>query len=143
MTAGQLPWDFLVKFPNLQILKSSKMKSKCPECGMEFFGRRDKKFCSDQCRNTYNNRKTRDSTNFIRNINRILRKNRHILSNLNPQGKTKTTKTRLLEEGFNFRYYTNTYVTKTGKTYHFCYDQGYLALDNEYFALVVRQDYVD
>ena len=119
------------------------MKRKCPECGMEFFGRRDKKFCSDHCRNTFNNRKTRDSTDFIRNVNRILRKNRHILNALNPGGKAKATKTKLLEEGFNFRYHTNTYVTKTGKTYHFCYDQGYLELDNDYFALVVRQDYVD
>ena len=119
------------------------MKRKCPECGTEFFGRRDKKFCSDQCRNSFNNQKSRDSTNFIRNVNRTLRKNRHILSALNPRGKTKTTKTKLMEEGFNFRYYTNTYITKTGKTYHFCYDQGYIELDNEYIALVVRQDYVD
>ena len=91
----------------------------------------------------FNNRKTSDSTNFIRNVNRILRRNRHILNGLNPTGKTKTSRTKLLEEGFNFRYYTNTYVTKTGKTYHFCYDQGYLELEHDYFALVVKQDYVE
>jgi len=49
----------------------------------------------------------------------------------------------MLEQGFNFRYYTNTYITKTGKIYHFCYDQGYIELENDYIALVVRQDYVD
>ncbi len=119
------------------------MKRNCPECGMEFFGRKDKKFCSDQCRNSFNNRKTSDSNNFIRNINRILRKNRSILFDLNPNGKTKITRSKLMEEGFNFRYYTNTYITKTGKTYHFCYDQGYIELESDYVTLVVRQDYVE
>ncbi len=118
------------------------MKRECPECGMEFFGRRDKKYCSDQCRNTFNNRKTRVETNLIRNINRILRNNRKILNKLNPNGKTKISRLRLLEEGFNFKYYTNTYTTKAGKIYHFCYDQGYLEIDEDYCALVVKQDYV-
>jgi hypothetical protein len=119
------------------------MKKICPECGMEYFGRRDKKYCSDQCRNTFNNRKTSQSTNLIRNINRMLRKNRNILADLNPTGKIKTTRTKLLNEGFNFGYYTNTYVTKTGKIYHFCYDQGYIELDGDFVALVVRQEYVE
>jgi hypothetical protein len=29
--------------------------------------------------------------------------------------------------------------TKTGNTYHFLYDQGYLALDNDYFMLVKKE----
>ncbi len=110
---------------------------------MEYFGRIDKKFCSDQCRNTFNNRKSRGNTNFVKGINRILKKNRNILSSLNPSGKTKTTKTKMMEEGFNFRYHTNTYVTRAGKTYQFCYDQGYIELEDGYVALVVRQEYVD
>ncbi|MBC7863150.1 MAG: DUF2116 family Zn-ribbon domain-containing protein, partial [Bacteroidia bacterium] len=41
---------------------------KCPECGESYLGRVDKKFCSDQCRNTYNNRHNADGTNQVRNI---------------------------------------------------------------------------
>jgi len=49
----------------------------------------------------------------------------------------------MMEKGFNFRYHTNTYVTRSGKTYQFCYDQGYIELEGGYVALVVRQEYVD
>ncbi|MCB0660481.1 MAG: hypothetical protein KDC04_06080 [Saprospiraceae bacterium] len=115
----------------------------CLECGDKILGRRDKKFCSDQCRTTYNNRLNTDQNKFMRNINNILRKNRRILEALNPTGKTTVTKTDLLDEGFKFAYFTNEYKTKSGKTYRFCYEHGYLELENNIFALVIRKEYVD
>jgi predicted nucleic acid-binding Zn ribbon protein len=118
-------------------------KRKCLECGYEFFGRVDKKFCSDQCRNTYNNRLKRDVNNYVRNINNILRKNRRILESLNPKGKAKVHKTKLMLKGFNFDYFTNVYRTKSGKIYYFCYEQGYLQLKDDYYALVIKSEYVD
>ena len=118
-------------------------KTQCQECGEEIIGRPDKKFCSDQCRSSYNNRLNSDSINFVRNINNILRKNRRILEELNPDGKTKVHKDKLLERGFKFSYFTNEYLTKNGNSYRFCYDQGYLQLDNDFYALVVRQQYVE
>lgn len=114
----------------------------CKECGQKLYGRKDQKFCSDYCRNTFNNRLNEDSTKYIRRINNILRKNRRILSKLNPEGKATVDALSLAEEGFNFHYYTNTYTTKTGSVYYFCYDQGYLKLDNDRFMLVHKQDYV-
>lgn len=118
-------------------------KPKCPECGFEIVGRIDKKFCSDQCRNTYNNRLKRDSNNYVRNVNNVLRKNRRILEELNPGGKTKAHRNKLVSKGFNFDYYTNSYTTKTGKTYYYCYEFGYLPIEDDYFFLVMKQDYVD
>ena len=44
------------------------MKKKCLECKDPIIGRADKKFCSDQCRNTYNNKLNSDSNNFVRNF---------------------------------------------------------------------------
>lgn len=79
----------------------------------------------------------------MRNVNNILRKNRRILANLNTSGKTRIHKEKLLEEGFKFRYFTNEYITKSGNTYRFCYDQGYLEKDNGYYTLVIRQEYVE
>ncbi len=99
----------------------------------------DKKFCDDHCRNAYNNRINKDSNNLVRNINNRLRKNYRILESLNPKDKTKTSKSRLMERGFDFTYFTNIYTTKTGNTYYFVYDQGYLPLENDYFALVKRE----
>lgn len=119
------------------------MKRECLECKSQFFGRKDKKFCSDACRNTYNNRLNSDVVKIIRNINHLLRKNRRILADLNPKGKAKVSRSKLVEKGFNFNYFTNVYQTKAGKSYHFCYDQGYLELEGDYFALVVRQEYVE
>lgn len=78
----------------------------------------------------------------MRRINNILRKNRRILAKLNKSGKTKLPKSKLVDQGFNFQYFTNTYTTKGGKVYHFCYDQGYINLENEYYMLVERQEYV-
>ena len=118
------------------------MTNNCLECNEPIKGRADKKFCSDTCRNAFNNNFNRDSTNLMRRVNRTLRKNRLILSNLNPNGKSKATKRTLLKNGFNFDYHTNTYSTKNGKTYYFCYEQGYLPLDNEIYALVIKQEYV-
>ncbi len=119
------------------------MKNKCLECKESFVGRADKKFCSDQCRNVHNNKLNSDSNNFVRNINNILRKNRRILVSLNPDGKNKVHREKLLERGFKFSYFTNVYSTKAGKTYYYCYDQGYLPMEDDYYFLVVRQKYVE
>ena len=115
------------------------MEKKCPECGDKIVGRVDKKFCSDGCRNAYNNRINKDSKNLIRNINNRLRKNWRILEELNPQQKTKTSRAKLVEKGFDFNYITSIYTTKSGNVYYFVYNQGYLKLENDFFALVKRE----
>ncbi len=114
------------------------MLKACPECGDKIVGRTDKKFCSDYCRNAYNNKINKDSTNLVRNVNNLLRKNYRILQELNPTDKTKTTKSKLLAKGFNFEYFTSIYTTKSGTVYYFIYDQGYLPLESDYYALVKR-----
>jgi len=117
-------------------------KRKCLECEEEFLGRSDKKFCSDYCRNVYNNRQNLDANKLVRKVNYTLRKNRRILETLNKTGKTKVHKMKLLDEGFNFAFHTNTYTTKNDKFYVFCYDQGYLKLDGDYYVLVHKKEYI-
>jgi predicted nucleic acid-binding Zn ribbon protein len=110
----------------------------CFACGKVIRGRSDKKFCDDYCRNSFNNRLKADNNNFIRNINNALRKNRRILEGLLPEKEElyKTTKERLLNKSFQFRYVTHTYTNKKGNTYFFCYDYGYLPLDNDWYLIV-------
>lgn len=117
------------------------LEKNCIECGASFKGRIDKKFCSDQCRSSHNNRLNSHENNYVRNINNILRKNRRILIGLNPKGKSKVTLDRLLSRGFNFDYFTSTYTTKEGSQYFYCYDQGYLPLEGNCFLLVVRKEF--
>jgi len=118
-------------------------KKLCSNCKREIFGRVDKKFCSDYCRSTHNNSLNSTSNSYMLKVNKVLRNNRKILASLNPKGKTKVHIQKLQDKGFRFNYFTNNYITQKGVTYYFCYDQGFLKLDNDYFALVTKKDYVD
>jgi asparagine N-glycosylation enzyme membrane subunit Stt3 len=108
----------------------------CLDCGELLRGRADQKFCNDSCRNSYNNKKLSGSTNYMRKINRILKKNHTILETLNPEEKSTTFKGVLVKQGFNFNYYTSTYQTKNGRIYYFCYDQGYCEVESNKLILV-------
>ena len=116
------------------------MEKSCPECGTKIIGRADKKFCSDACRNSYNNSLNKDNNNLVRNINNRLRKNYRILEKFNPDEKTKVSKLKLEDAGFDFNLFTSIYTTKAGANYYFVYDQGYLSInDGEYYAVVKRK----
>src|ERR1700744_4340907 len=112
----------------------------CLDCGEVIHGRADKKFCNDMCRNNYNNQLNSSSYNYVRNINNILRRNRRILEELNPTGKVKVTLKKLSSKGFDFEYHTRTYQAQNGRVYRFCYEYGYLPLDNDEYLLVKRED---
>ena len=114
----------------------------CLACGKTVKGRSDKKFCDDYCRNNFNNELKADSNNYVRNINNALKKNRRILEDLLPaeEEMKKTTKEKLLSAGFQFKYITHTYTNKKGNTYFFCYEYGYLPLENDWFLLVKRKE---
>lgn len=116
------------------------MEKKCLECGQRIIGRVDKKFCSDHCRNAYNNKVNKDSKNLLRNINNRLRKNYRVLDSFPlTDGKARTSRTRLMDKGFDFEFITNLYVTKKGTTYYFVYDLGYLPLENDQYMIVKRE----
>jgi hypothetical protein len=112
------------------------MSNNCLQCGKSIHGRADKKFCSDPCRNTYNNQLNADSTNFVRNTNNALRKNRRILAAKCTEEKAKVTRKTLELKGFDFNLITSIRTTKKGSTYYFVYDYGYLELDNDFFLIV-------
>ncbi len=118
------------------------MGKQCIECGEEFIGRVDAKFCSSQCRTTYHNKAKAATSNYMRNVNNALAKNRKILEELNPEGKAKIHKDKLSKKGFDFEYFTNLYITKSGSTYFYCYEHGYLPLEGDYYLLVTRKEYV-
>ena len=116
------------------------MERRCLECNDVLHGRTDKKFCSDACRNTYNNKlKSVAGSQYVRKVNGILSKNRNIMADLNPEGKTRVHKSRLTKRGFDFGFVTNLYTTKTGTVYYLCYDEGYLPLGNDFYMLVSRK----
>lgn len=119
--------------------------NKCLQCGTAIIGRSDKRYCSDQCRYLTNNRAKRQSEGErrIQQVNAALRKNRSILKQLSPQGKTTIPRQYLELAGFDFRYLTQLYRTKNGNTYCLCYDYGYLLLPEEKVLIVNWQPYMD
>lgn len=116
----------------------------CLDCGEKIRGRADKKFCNDQCRNNYNNRQNGDANAYVRSVTNVLRRNRRILEELIPpeEGKIRLSGKRLQDKGYNFTYHTHTYTTKAGATYVFCYEYGYLPLENDYYMLVKKSEHI-
>jgi predicted nucleic acid-binding Zn ribbon protein len=116
----------------------------CLACGKPIKGRIDKKFCDDYCRNVYNNQQKAmgNHSSLVRNINNALLKNRRILESLLPytEETARANKEKLLRLGFQFKYMTHLYTTKTGKTYYYCYEYGYLPLDNDWFLIVKKRE---
>lgn len=113
----------------------TKEKRYCNECGKEIIGRAGKMFCSDSCRNNYNNRQNKDVTNLMRNTNNKLRKNYKILTELNPEDKIKVERKLLLKKKFDFDAITAVETAKTGSAYYFVYDRGYQKLDDDIYLL--------
>lgn len=115
--------------------------NQCLECNRELFGRVDKKFCSDQCRNSYNNKQKRSDNNYIRNVNNTLRKNHRVLTALLKGDKASAKKEKLLSLGLNFDFYTNTYQTKDGRTYYYCYDVGYINTNDDWYSILKKKEW--
>jgi hypothetical protein len=116
------------------------MERVCLDCGEIVKGRSDKKFCDDQCRSNYNNRLKSEDSSYMRQVNQVIKKNRDILQKLNPGGKTKINRDRLLKQGFDLTYHTHIYQTQKGGTYYFCYEYGYILLNDHEVLLVKRED---
>lgn len=91
------------------------------------------------CRNAFNNKINSDTNNYVRTINATLRKNRRLLEEALVGEKTTISRQKLMDKGFNFRYYTNQNLTKNNHTYFFCYEFGYLLLENELVLIVKRK----
>lgn len=116
----------------------------CLACGKPLKGRADKKFCDDYCRNNYNNQQKAKSSHspYVRSINNTLLKNRKILESLkgDKEEHVKVNREKLLSSGFSFKYITHIFKNKEGKTYSWCYEYGYLPLENDWFLIVKRKE---
>ena len=108
----------------------------CLECGDVLHGRADQKFCNDQCRNAWHNHQCGESSRFVKQINRILRKNMTILDMLWTGRKRKISKQELQNLDFNFRYFTHCGSSEQGQTTYYCYRQGYTPVGEDHVIIV-------
>jgi len=103
-------------------------KRYCLNCHRPVTGRSDKKFCSDSCRTTYNNRLYSRQRNALNRIDRILKKNHAIIDRLYSRGEREIEFTELFGMGFNFYYITSLRENPdTGNSFILgCYDYSYI-----------------
>jgi hypothetical protein len=113
----------------------------CVICDKELVGRRDKKFCSLECKNTY--RVKRSMQNFLATseIDNRLHRNRTILVELHEEaGKVKfiSPRNRLIRKGFSFNHFTSISVNKEGKTYRHLYDYAWMEFSTTDILIVKK-----
>jgi hypothetical protein len=116
----------------------------CQQCGEKLLGRSNKKFCDDACRSLHHYTANNSPINYVRNVTNTLRRNRRILEEFIPDGKPlRVHRERLLQKGFDFNYHTHVSRTTTGNNYVFCFEYGYLPLENDWFTVVLRTEYLE
>ena len=77
----------------------------------------------------------------MRNVMHALKKNRRILQEvLEGEDLQKTTRKMLNSKGYQFQYLTHQYTNIKGQEYFFCFEYGYLPLDDEW-CLVLRHPF--
>lgn len=110
----------------------------CQECGEVVLGRVDKKFCSDNCRSSYNNKRRIINQTNVKKVNMILVRNRSILYELSTRFKEDTLVTtfQLKMMGFDFAFFTHQTTDRRGKTMFYCYDFGYQPLQGNKLKII-------
>ena len=103
---------------------------RCLECGDEIvYGRKDKKFCSDECRHKHHNDNHRSCRHYKRMVGAILDRNHEILEELVRAGIKAIWVADAIAMGYNPAYVTS--YRKHGKrSMCHCYDICYVATDN-------------
>lgn len=107
----------------------------CLECGKPLrSGRSDRKFCCVACKNKYNNRRARNSRNFMSRVWSILQKNHMILSNLIRLGVDEISCADLSALGFNYECITS-WRRIRGHIEVRCFDIVYIVTEKKVFGI--------
>jgi len=101
------------------------MRRTCLLCAKVLNGRRDKKFCNEQCRAAYHNRKRRNARPEVAETHHKLRLNHAILRQFRTAGHGRPQRKELLMAGFDATFLTSLQWNSAGELYYFCYDEGY------------------
>jgi len=107
----------------------------CLECGKEIYGRPDKKFCSEVCKNSFHNRKYYDYKKKQNSTITSLNRNHEILVSLIRMGKTTINLLDLTDLGFNPRYITGCSKVRSRHFENRCYDIAYYISETKIFNI--------
>lgn len=115
-------------------IQSNEKESVCAYagCTRTFQGRKDKIYCSDQCRNAAGRNKKKvarwEEPEHFGQINRIIMRNYQILKRLYNDTRTPLKNWQLSDEGFEFKFMTGIYRVDEGIDIFMCYEYGWYQL---------------
>jgi len=120
---------------------------KCLACGNILQGRSDKVFCDAHCKSSYHYRKSiEEAPRFYNYVDNQLKLNRKILKSFNKAGKATVRANKLIELGFNPKFFTHYWKNTKGDVYLFVYEYGFLKrLENDLdkYILIQWQNYMN
>lgn len=118
------------------------MERTCLNCGEPLQGRVDKIFCNSYCKSNYHyeSKKNQEASTFSK-IDKQLKLNRRLIKDFNKSGKSTIRKQKLIAAGFNPRFFTHYWKNNKGQVYLFCYDVGFLSLNEKGVEKYVLVDY--
>ena len=104
-----------------KIIEQSLKTDTCLECGTVFYGRANKVFCCESCKNRYHNRRRQELRNMKMRLETILGRNYSILSDLISMNRFSVSRQELLMMGYRPEYVTS--VCREGRReLYSCYD---------------------
>jgi hypothetical protein len=115
------------------------MKKTCAHCQTTFVGRADKRFCSIDCKNSFNNQLRKNTKDITQEIDTYLHRNREILKILTGKAyKITLDKLLLVRAGFRFEYMTGVYFNKEQKMYRLVYDYAWMDFTDQKVLIVQK-----
>jgi len=114
------------------------MVGKCKICKAVLKGRKGKLFCSVMCKNIYHLKLREVTKKQAFAIDRHLHRNRSILLEIMGKKGTKLKVPRILlaEKKFHFKYMTHYHINSQRKTFHYCYDFGWMEFSDDEILIV-------
>ncbi len=113
---------------------------KCKICKKALKGRKDKVFCSIECKNYYHVNLRRVTRKVAEELDEILHRNRSILLELLGKNtfQKKVNRVVLAKKKFNFKYITHFHINKSGKMYHHVYDFAWMEFSDDEILIIRR-----
>ena len=112
-----------------------KARRECLACGAPIrYGRSDKKFCSDTCKNRYHNQQMNQFLKIHSKVMRALDRNHKILSHCLSHGLSSIDLNEAIEWGFNPEYVTGLRRSRMRQELH-CFDIRYLRSDTRLYNI--------
>ncbi|MSP65987.1 MAG: hypothetical protein EXR22_04565 [Flavobacteriaceae bacterium] len=112
----------------------------CLNCGLPVFGRADKKYCDDYCRNDFHNSQAVTNSKLTRSSHKKLRRNYEILNGVIDAGVCEIAKDELLVYGFNTKAMTELDLREDGTMLYGIYDIQYFEKANRMIEVYRKSD---